>query len=330
MAGGTVKKKSLLVFVLMATAIFLVGSHLAWGQFRQELDPGNHGKVIVQVADDESGASIQEKFVIEIFSCDEVEPLGWLKTDESGHMERFFNVGTYCFVFLPDSETSKYAIEPSFEDNPEYKHMVKVERNKITRIIKKAHIGGKLLIRLVDPEGVPIDPSYFSKSFSAAVRVRGSSSPRFIEILKSKYNPDLSPEEFLIRNLYPGHVEIEISFFDFGCPDLNGVKAEVLKGQKTELNVKVDLNSKTGVMVQILDANGIPPQEASVDLDDVNQENVGFCRNMGNGFFKMVGIKPGKYQLNCSATFENSPQISHKSEIVIRDGHLITKVVDRE
>ncbi len=308
MAGGTVKKKSLFVFVVLVVAITLLGSHLTWGQELRGYGPGELGKVLIQVIDANSFFPVKENFeVCFVYPAVGTDPSLnrdglFFSTDENGRAIIEIKPGQYYLQFKPATYDSIYEMDPSPILVPESRQTITVKNGQYTPVVKKAHRGGTLKIILTDASGNKIEPGrIFPRPGEIKARInafgkigiikKGSYPHSWLSAPKDTFEDG----EVVIKRLSPGGYGVEITFGNLGVKDIvvEG-KAEISRGAVTECKIPISLTSGniTGIEGYIRDQNGNPLENLVVKSGGVK----GLTDK--NGRYRLLGVDSNETTLS--------------------------------
>ncbi len=189
--------KAIKLFIVVVVVFVTLGLN-GWGQ-ESSSGKNDYGIVAGQILDPETGKPVSERFFIRFnyvlykgeypteFNAITIPPaypipdvrfsnlpgkIGYsLITDSKGYFKRKFAPGTYGIIIAPENiESLRYCTEldpmdprmPN-QDKLSLTFIIKVERGKITRFNKKAILGGRIKVNLVDKYGNIINHNTYFK-----------------------------------------------------------------------------------------------------------------------------------------------------------------------
>jgi hypothetical protein len=315
-------KMKAIKLIFVAVLVFMALGLNVWGQ-ESGSRKNDYGKIIGQIIDEETNLPVSELFKIFVSDCSNVSKpvVVNVNNEKSNSKGRFvFNnvkQGVYCLSYSPVSEKTIYCYEPGKKFSPNFQHIVKIKSGQITRIIHKVYRGGNLKVVLVDRNGnkivprsimVPSPDPLFSDADLHKLNVDIDSEEypedkinNFVEYNSIK-NDILDDGEFTFFGLFPGKykIDVDLDFLGYGNP-IKFSHIDVIKGQTAEIKVLVDLVDNTGIDGTIVDQYGNPVKNAIVGVmlqtDDENLKFNASIRTNQNGYYKIVGLKEGLYEL---------------------------------
>jgi len=284
--------------VLAVLVIGIIGSHVLMAVPQVEGEEDNYGKVIGQVIDAESGEPVNEAFQLIFYDHRGAEFIKqYVETDTHGHFIEELFPYIYYVGLSPLSNNSKYCKPPSpFKLNEEKRHIVKIEKGKITEIQLKAFLGGSIRIYTADMSNTRFNPQEkFNLEFSIHTLLTSS----IYESVDSGRD-DLNDGELFVNKLHPGLYTIRVSFRGLGYQSIKKENILVEKGKTTEVLINIDLNDNTGIEGIITDANGVALEDAGIGLSPIDQLIKGDfgVKTNKNGYFILKGMPEGYYHLS--------------------------------
>ena len=267
------------------------------------------GKIRGWIVDPETGETVNEKFVFEVWDADDFHSydgyLGLIYSDENGYFEDEMAENTYLLRMHTVGPSSRYAVEePHPVKNELFRYFVKIQKGELTEIRKKATIGGRIHIQLVDLEGNLVN---LKKRFNVPrldVSV-DAESPNFSpHVYLTRYDDEsLLEGEFISPAIFPGEYKLQLAFtgigHDYGWIEIDHVIVEA--GKIISVAVPIDVNDQTGLEGYVYDENGTPLADARIDLVPENplpNERVNLVAfSNQSGFFRILGFPEGKYQI---------------------------------
>ena len=327
--------------IKILSAVFLTLIILSVNGWCQEIgfDYDNAGKLIGQIIDPITRQPVNEKFYISIFTynnegrlliypikintggyADDIDSS--LQTDKMGNFSALFLKGIYNISIAPVNTISKYCEEPLFEKNREkysekYDFQINIDSGKITRIARKATLGGKAKILLVDPNGNLIDPrTDFWNNPSIKISM-------FSDVTFRSGKVEMEAGEHVVTNLFPETYKLNADIQGFGQTKIR-MDNIAINAEETTI-VKVELNpfDNTGVEGYVFDKNGVPVPRAGVAFAPVNPTDKLFIDiwTDSNGYFKLNGMPIGQYEVILSGEnlrLGNPVFIEIKKDILLR------------
>jgi len=296
-----------IVCVLVVLVIGIISSHVLMAVPQEDWDKDNFGKVVGHVIDADNGEPVTEVFYVRFYDCtNESSPErdSYLFSNGNGYFEKEVSPGVYCVEFIPKSQNSKYSLDP-YPPKATKKQVITILKGQVTEFVKKVFLGGKVFIKLVDQNDVPIN---FERDFSEdadvliSVSSREWDTERLLPVLSKKDVPSLNDGEYMIYSLFPGKFNIYLRFSGVGYVNLKKEGLEIFRGQTHEVKFVINRNDNTGIEGRIIDKNGNPLSDALVWISGEVMVNV---RTDSNGYYRMIGAKEGKYSLRIHKEFES-------------------------
>ena len=301
------------ILILLVLFFGLIGSFMAMeaAESSEEQDPDNYGILRGKIIDEDTGKPVNEKFFVSINDLNYIMLSRFgTETNENGFFKCKWKPGTYLLYFFPRSHTSKYCWDKNPRFFPGEKNIIKIEKGKITKIVKKATLAGRLKLLLVSKEGDRINPRItFGKKIDCGVRIQGES---LIDNTSGEFfteGDDFNDGEILVHSLCPDIYKVKVTFDGMGIPSISLEDIVIEKNSTTEVEVKIDLDDPTGV-------EGVIYYESGEAIDNVE---VGIGRPLGspdsisasvytdqNGYYKIVGLKEGTYDMTFMKEIEDS------------------------
>jgi hypothetical protein len=290
------------IFVLLVLFFGLIGSFLAMveAQSGEEQDLDNYGILRGKIIDEDSGKLVNEKFFVSINdpNYNLLSRFG-TETDENGFFKCKWKTGTYLLYFFPRSRTSKYCWDKNPIFFPGEKNIIKIGKGKITEIVKKAKLAGKLKLLMVSKEGDKINPQIiFGEKIDCNARIQGES---LIDNTSGEFftdGDDFNDGEMLVHSLCPDIYTLDVTFDGMGIGSifLEGIVIE--KNSTTEVKVKIDLDDPTGIQGDIYYESGELLENVEVSIGGPIESSESITASVytdQNGYYKIVGLKEGTY-----------------------------------
>lgn len=269
------------------------------------------GKVEGQVYDAETQNPINEVFdVIFYFPITDQSKMHErmyyeaysFSSDKNGYFLFDVPAGDYFIRFTPHSLISKYCFDPLPVLNPENRKLIKVVKNRVTYFKKTAKLGGQIHITLVDRNSIMIKPG---ELFNAYDFIDASLSSKKVDWNISGYSEsmnNLANGEITIYRLFPEVYDVSVEFRNVGYGNQRARNVFVESGKTTEVNIIVNVDDKTGIYGKVSDENGTALVGASVIVNSIDpivflEYDCGEIETDEFGKFKIVGMKPNKYQI---------------------------------
>ncbi len=289
------KTKLVLLKVVLTMAILWAAPLPGHAQEGTVVD--RYGKIVIQILDPESGNPVDEIFNLVFIDMDypgvrkpnEYEE----KTDNKGYFSAEIHEGDYYLETYPEGG-ERYSVEPtSFYVKKDYNNYFTITRGKLTKIWKKASIGGNLEVILVESNGQKLDVENLlgENKFSVTIKHTGTN---YAPVGESKRN--FSPERcsFLFRCIPTGEYKVR-----FGTPaniegnEYKGIKVE--KGKTAEYRYVI--NVETGIEGIVANSNGEPMKNVEIELRGKNgATDYADAYTNEAGYFKILGLKKGLYK----------------------------------
>lgn len=299
--------RTMKVWFLLVLVVGVLASTV-WGQNSTEKD--DTGKFIIQIIDPETGAPVNEKFTIFFYNLADEDwdsEKAYFTTDNKGFISRDFYPREVGVLIAPPAENSKYCrfFHPYFITMPEeyrkiFTFVIKIEKGKITRVTKKAIIGGSVRIKLVDLAGNTVNPETSFPGLKVKIQAG--------VINKNLYDGTinfgiLEKGETLLTGLFPDNsYEIQLQTLGLGCGVLKKSNIEVRKKEVTDVLFSIDVNDQTGVEGILTDKNGSPLKDAQVYIDSIDTSDNTTGKDIealtnNSGYYKLTGLKEGRYEI---------------------------------
>ena len=153
------KVRNMLVLLIMFLGLIDVKIALSKAQ---EAGIDDYGILRGKIINEDTGMLVFEKFLVRINDPNikyslQIERFG-TETDDKGLFSCKLKPGAYLLYFNPISRTSKYCWDSNPLNLPEEKQVIIIEKGKITEIVKKAKLAGRLKLIMVSKEGHRINP----------------------------------------------------------------------------------------------------------------------------------------------------------------------------
>ncbi len=274
----------------------------------------NYGKVVGQLVDADTGKIIQQEFIIEFFDASHKtwalrgNQIMGTKTYKDGRFKFPCPPGEYTVVCYPAPEnlSSQYTWGPDPFLFPETLQRFKVIKNKVTHVVKKAYPAGKIETIPVAPDGSRLDLTsiwpkpYVSQEFFYA---DVPEKDRYDFICGSTPRQKKKPGERAYLHLYPGKYLIQVDFstgsIGYGSKLIDSIF--VAKNKNSQVFLEIDMTDGTGVEGRVFDLQGNPYKGASVSVKSEDERKgfnmEAFAKADDNGFYKIIGIDEGYYEL---------------------------------
>jgi hypothetical protein len=271
------------------------------GEHQDGVERDDHGKVIGQLVDPETGEPVKEPFLINIFfSKDDKYPANLYRwgneTDNRGKIELELPPYIYYLQFYPVSSKSKYCQTPyPYSVEEKERDVLKVEPGKITYFKKKAIIGGILKLYIADMNNVLFNPQEkFQQKFNITSYIVNDFYMGGVG-----ESGDLNDGEQTVYGLYEAMYRIDIKFEGLGYKDFKKDNILVEKGKTTEVNINLDLTDITGIDGVVTDAAGVPIEGVEIYLIEISPDDTLGPTAWTNkdGYYKLTGMPEGNYHL---------------------------------
>jgi len=290
------------ILVLLVLFFGMIGSFMAieGALSGEEKDLDNYGFLRGKIIDEDTGKPVNEKFFVSINNLNYtfLSHFG-TETDVNGFFKCKWYPGTYLLYFFPRSHISKYCWDKNPRRFPGERNIVKIEKGKITEIIKKATLAGRLKLLMISKEGDRINPKIiFGEKIDCGVRIVGDS---LIDNISGEFfteGDDFNDGEILVHSLCPDIYNVKVIFDGMGIPSISLEGIVIKKNSTTEVEVKIDLDDPTGV-------EGVIYYESGESIDNVEVGIGGPIENSDsisasvytdqNGYYKIIGLKEGTY-----------------------------------
>ncbi len=287
-----------------------------------------YGKIVIQILDPESEKPVEEVFNLVFLDMDSPNmkrPIRYEeKTDDKGYFSAEIHEGDYYLESYHDGGM-RYSVEPtSYYVKKDYNNYFSITRGKLTKIWKKASIGGNLEVILVEPNGQKLDVENLLGESKFSVTIKHTWS---YYALVGESERNFSPERcsFLFRNIPNGEYKIQ-----FGTPaniegnEFKGIKVE--KGKTTEYRYVVDV--ETGIEGIVVNSDGVPMKSVEIELRGKNGAT-DYASDYTNeaGYFKILGLKKGLYKWNYALYDKDTEKFygEKMGTIQISSGNILVK-----
>ena len=254
-----------------------------------------------------------------------------IKSNATGFATTKIEPGYYGIVFFPYKSDSTYTDYIAPELVVDSMKMVKVEAGKKVKIVYKALLGGKLKIILVGSHGEKLVPKNMfnpEDMRSIPVNLKNISVPDHHVQINNRLGDSIDDGEVILYGLFPGIYEMEFipKFMGYGPILIDGIVVE--RGKVTTTSVTINFSDQTGIHGYISGLSGQPISNARIRLrsENINEYYSASARTDSKGYFKIVGIKAGKYSLAVLYDVTEYRLISkYISDIIIKKGKIISK-----
>ncbi len=329
--------------IFVAVLVFVTLGLNGWCQ-ESETDKDNYGMIIGQIIDEDTKQPVDEPFgVVFVDQAAEEEIGGYpesrhgTRSDKKGYFKVKYHSGTYFIQLIPLNENSKYARDPNPFNFPNTRLNFKVERGKITQVVKKARRAGTIKVNIVDASGskinlfdfykntkwyfTPLDKNNLFESLSNPANLQiDLSSDVFLDEEESvAFNKNEILNGEMLRKLSPAkYSNIKIFFSGLGYGSQKYEDIIVNKNQITEINIVMDLNDRTGVEGHVANQSGGPLGGVSVSVLKKEKDASGlqvsaWILTDTYGYFKIIGLTPGYYQIE----FEKEGYVESKFSLLM-------------
>jgi hypothetical protein len=208
----------------------------------------------------------------------------------------------YLLFFNPISRTSKYCWDSNPLNFPEEKQVIRIEKGKITKIVKKAKLAGRLKLIMVSKEGDRINPKEIvGEKANFSVRFYANWLLDTFDATFFAGGDDFNDGEIVVYCLKPCKYDIEMDFDGLGIVGQKFQNVEVEKEKTNELKVTVDLNDPTGVQGVVSYENGtlLDNVEVSIGGPEGSSEILtAMAYTDIKGYYKIVGLKEGVHSVS--------------------------------
>lgn len=315
------KQTKLYVLLLLVCSVVISSTFLP-----AQSDNDNFGKIVGQIFEANTGKPVHENFVVTFFKFSQniqsQRPI-FFNSDINGNFSGELEVGRYYIIISPVSRDSIYCFEPNLlelvknEDEFSNINFVDIRKGQITKLIKTAKLGGKIILTLVDENGNEFDPR---TKYYENIRIRCSmNSDGVLEDAPIESLGDsLRDGKSTIGTLYPALYKFNMSFDLIGYGDLD-FELNAKSGQVVEKKIIIDMTNQTGIEGIISDENGQPIENAVV--------KAGTAATLTNqsGYYKLLNIKTGKKRLKAEFEKEDGLFFLTKKEVLIQEGIIAVK-----
>lgn len=294
--------RNIFVLLVLFFGLFSSLSAMEEAQSGEEQDLDNYGILRGKIIDEDSGKPVNEKFFVSINDPNYklISRFG-TETDENGFFKCKWKPGTYLLYFFPRSRTSKYCWDKNPRFFPGEKNIITIEKGKITEIIKKATLAGRLKLLMVSKEGDKINPQViFRKRIDCDVQIKGES---LIDTTSGSFftdGDDFNDGEILVHCLCPDIYTIDVDFEGMGIGSKLLKDIVIEKNSTTEVEVKIDLDDPTGVQGVIYYESGESIENVEVSIGGPIESSESITASVytdQNGYYKIVSLKEGTYYM---------------------------------
>jgi len=315
--------------VLVVLVIGIISSHVLMAVPQESGD--NYGILKGQIIDEETGEPVAEHFLVSLTESNveaayQIKTKGY-KTDKKGYFSFRWEPGSYLLYFQPTSPTSKYCRDRNPISYPESKQIIQIEKGKVTEIIKKAQLGGKLKLTMETQTGERINPILiFGENVDVRVQIWGKSLLDNESEIRFTDGDTFSDGEILMHSLCPDLYEVKIEFGGMGILTKNLKNIEVKKDEITEVGVIVDFHGQTGIEGTILYTDGTPIENVRVGVfgpEGASKKSGASVYTDKNGYYKIVGLEEGLYDVIFSKRLGKTRFLSIRPrEVAVKSGFL--------
>lgn len=324
------------ISVLIVLVICLVLSEFnLWGLASGQSNEPDFGKILGWVVDPQTKEPVKEVFEVTFLKTDTPDPFQNLvassvRTDEKGcFVMEVMRVGIFYLSFRPESLQSKYSFEPYPYLNDKYKFKIVVEKDKTTKFVKEATIGGRLKFKLVDNQGAVANlEEKYGDTFSILASIKSQTGNMWMdESVIGASKEDLCDGEMLVYSIFPDIYTVTIDFRGLGYGELKKENIEVKEGETTEVAFLIDPNDQTGVEGIVFDKNKNILSDISIRFSQKDRSIKGdfSCKTDKNGFFRLIGMTPGEYSMLIMIdwNFWDSEVFEIKKDILLKKDFLV-------
>jgi hypothetical protein len=280
------------------------------------------GKVDGWVIDPDSGKPVTEEFNVRffLFDYDYPEKPTYLdvKTDNNGHFNRKLPVGEW-YVLIRPNKFVKYCDVPSPMAAPDQAYKINIENGKITKVWKKATIGGNVKVILVgaDGEKLKVDEIFKNNEQYLVQLINRDTMRNHSRHLESDKNSSADKREFLIKNVIPGKYDTYFIARDANIFGKVSNQIIVESNKTTETQLMVDIG--TGIEGIVTNTQGLPLADVTCSIWSENETGFpsyhGFNTD-GKGWFRILGLQPGSYTLRFSMQDEQLNRYKQEEHLV--------------
>ncbi len=299
---------SVLVILLVVVACLNIFSEIT----RDNSDTEDYGILNGQLFDDETSKPVNEPFLISV-SDSGIKRFSQMRrpiteTDKNGEFSCKLKPGMYLLYSFPKNSVSKYCSDKNPFTYPATKQIVKIERGKITKAIKKTKYAGRIKLRLISKDGTQVNPGQlFGENADIKVRICGKSLLRCMSGIRFTNSDDFNDGEILLSSLCPDLYSIYIKFGGLGIPSVKIQELLVQKNEIAEVDVNIFNNKQTGIRGRILSKKAEPIENAKISFSGPvgnSKEDSGYVYSDQSGYFEIVDIREGLYRLNAIKEIE--------------------------
>ncbi len=289
-------------FIIVIMVVGIIFPNLLTGAPGAEVrDKDNYGEIVGKIVDGENGKPVTEVFIVYFFKCTNGPSRNFISailTDENGYFESELMADNYCVTFHPKSIKSKYAADPPPTSPLTKMQRISITKGQVTELLKKVKTGGKLLIRILTPIGTPVDPdNYFTDEASMTISINGSNIDvvRSVQVLSKKNDSSLNHGEYALYKIYPGKVDIDVSFGYVGYVNVKRDEVEIVRNKTTVVDIQVNKDDKTGVEGRVIDKKGETLDNWWISASGIVTAT---ATSDATGYYKIFGLKAGTYELS--------------------------------
>jgi hypothetical protein len=312
---------------LFGVLCFIIISNLFVNAVEDEDWERNYfGKVVGWILDPVTNKPVNEEFYIRFYFINSEDPDDPVYLDAKSNDKGFFTRklypgkyyvyawpvvrGNYCIMHSPLLDTTKA-------------NVLDIKNGQITRMYKKAEIGGDLLVILVDPNGqkINIDEVFKGKKFSVSI----SNKVTHVAVnIDNKINPSNDRREFYFNNYAPGEYIVEFNTIA-GVAGQRIKNITIKKNETTVHHIIIDIY--TGIEGTVTNVNGLPMKSVGIEIRS-NTYPTFFSEvfTNSNGYFKLIGMKDGSYNIDYFIEVGNDGFYGGEiRNITVKKGLLTTK-----
>ena len=319
-----------ILWVLMILAVAIFNTNILQAASQTGINQDDYGILKLQLIDEDTEEPVDGVFYVRFYDCSkEISPkyLGYSKTNENGFLRKKFEPGLYYLEMSSDTICTKYTYVSLSKKDAACNEAIRIFPGKITEVIKKVKRGGKLKIRLVDQNGLSVNPKEdFNKNAGISIILFNSSVDITTKKIRSNEEiSDLNDGEYLLCGLYPEIVDILIEFKYMGYGRIRKNNIEIKKNQVTDVIVIIDKNNQTGIEGKVTDTHGNPIKDVCLGVTGPITVTKGIYTN-SNGYYKIIGLTEGKYELEITKDIADGIYFYDLLfDIVVKDNSLTRK-----
>lgn len=257
------------------------------------------GKVIGWIIDPETNKPVNEEFYIRFYFINSEDPKNPVYLETKSNDEGFFSRKLYPGKYYVDAwplTHGKYCIVPGPLTNPDKADVLDIKNGQITKMYKKAGIGGDLLVILVGPDGQKINTDNVFGGKRFAVSISNKVTHLAINI-NNEINPSNDKREFYFKNYASGEYDIE--FYSKADYIASQTIEDIIikKNETTVYELVIDIN--TGIKFRVTDVNGVPKKSVGIWIRS-NTYPTFYESGLTdvNGYFTIVGLREGTYYMH--------------------------------